>query len=431
MICKQLPGEPGNGNAGRLVNLRLPIRLVCLLAAVVCLFPVNGKYALIVVVPALSPYAAVNSFLALRSFHPLMILGFVTGIFAFFKYRFFCRWICPLGTCLDSASWIGKSLNRKPCQSKSTGQWLAAITVGGAALASPVFLWLDPLSLFTGMFMPIKDHRSIASFASLIIIILLLLLSLVKPHAWCRGLCPLGGLQNLLAIANRSIRKQRQHTSTGKSFLSYRVARRTVIGIAIGIASGFVFRVVTKNSSSRLRPPGAADESTFTLLCTRCGGCIRACPHNIIVRTNKTDSLAGIFTPELEFETDYCRQDCVLCTHVCPSGALSPITREQKPQIQIGLPRVDMTICLLGEDGECSACMRFCPYNAVRYVFSEKTYSLAPVIDPEKCNGCGACQVACPTKPRKAIKIYPFARGDRKLRRVIGRSKAAALPKDF
>jgi MinD superfamily P-loop ATPase len=65
-----------------------------------------------------------------------------------------------------------------------------------------------------------------------------------------------------------------------------------------------------------------------------------------------------------------------------------------------------MNLCLLSEDRECSACARWCPYNAIRYVFSEAEYMLVPVIDKSKCNGCGACEVACPTKPNKAIRIF-------------------------
>lgn len=65
-----------------------------------------------------------------------------------------------------------------------------------------------------------------------------------------------------------------------------------------------------------------------------------------------------------------------------------------------------MDLCLLREDRECSACMRWCPYNAIRYVFSEVEYALVPVIDAERCNGCAVCEKACPTGPYKAIGVF-------------------------
>ena len=66
-----------------------------------------------------------------------------------------------------------------------------------------------------------------------------------------------------------------------------------------------------------------------------------------------------------------------------------------------------MDLCLLGDDRECAMCRNWCPYEAIRYVFSETEYTLIPEIDANRCPGCGACQVACPTKPTKAIIIRP------------------------
>jgi ferredoxin len=120
--------------------------------------------------------------------------------------------------------------------------------------------------------------------------------------------------------------------------------------------------------------------------------------------------IAGILTPILTFDKNYCREDCIRCTLVCPSGALVGVNLDNKPDIQIGMAQVDMNLCLLGEDHECSACMRWCPYNAIRYVFSEAEYMLVPMIDAGKCNGCGACEVACPTSPRKAIRVFSDAK---------------------
>lgn len=67
-----------------------------------------------------------------------------------------------------------------------------------------------------------------------------------------------------------------------------------------------------------------------------------------------------------------------------------------------------MGVCLLGDERECSECRRWCPHEAIRYVFSEREYTLVPQIDVEKCTGCGACEMACPVTPKKAIVVAPL-----------------------
>jgi formate hydrogenlyase subunit 6/NADH:ubiquinone oxidoreductase subunit I len=67
-----------------------------------------------------------------------------------------------------------------------------------------------------------------------------------------------------------------------------------------------------------------------------------------------------------------------------------------------------MRVCLLGEDRECFLCRNHCPYEAITLVWSETDYMLTPKIDLQKCPGCGACEVVCPTSPGKAIVVHPF-----------------------
>ena len=80
---------------------------------------------------------------------------------------------------------------------------------------------------------------------------------------------------------------------------------------------------------------------------------------------------------------------------------------KDKITTRIGLARVDMELCLLAEDRECSACRNNCPFEAITYVWSDIEYMLTPDIDPSRCPGCGACEIACPTKPAKAIVVFP------------------------
>ena len=112
-------------------------------------------------------------------------------------------------------------------------------------------------------------------------------------------------------------------------------------------------------------------------------------------------------TPTLRFDDDYCREDCVRCGEVCPSGALVPLALEEKRQVKLGRPRVDLELCLLADDRECAVCRNRCPYGAIRHVFDEKNYMLSPQVNLDLCNGCGACETFCPVSPIKAIRVEP------------------------
>ena len=170
-----------------------------------------------------------------------------------------------------------------------------------------------------------------------------------------------------------------------------------------------------------LRPPGSIDETRFAGLCIRCGNCIRACPAGIIQPDLGDAGVAGLFAPVVRFQDDYCHEDCHRCTEVCPSGAIAQLSLQQKMNSPIGLAKVDMSICYLADDRECSICKRECDYGAIEFVWSEEEYIPIPTVDPAKCPGCGRCEVFCPgtndwerqtsDQPvplRKAIAVHQF-----------------------
>jgi len=311
---------------------------------------------------------------------------------------------------MDGANRLGQSLQRKNLHGFFLGRWLVALTLGGAVLGYPLFLWLDPLALFSGLFLMTKYPRNLTAWTSAFVFLGAAIASLLWPNLWCHRLCPLGAFQDLLAGLvrwGRSLLPPAPKTPTDAK-VPFPLLRRTVLGMSLGAAGVAVARWTGPPPTRPLRPPGAVDINTFAGLCLRCGNCIRSCPHDIIRQDRGGYGLASLLTPVLNFETDYCREDCARCTEVCPSGAIVRVPLDTKENVKIGLPRVNMDICLLGRERECSACRRWCPYDAIRYVFSETQYTLVPVIDPQKCNGCGACQMACPTTPTKAIQVFPI-----------------------
>jgi Fe-S-cluster-containing hydrogenase component 2 len=331
---------PENSSGRKRSRVRLLVRIISLLAAVATLWVFVSRW-----VPSLSPFVGLSVATATRRLSAVACLGVLVGIAAMVKPRVFCRWICPLGLCLEGAGGLGRRLKRRPGRWPSLGPWIVLLTLGGACLGHPLMLWLDPLALFAG-----------GGF------VLVLAATVVWPGVWCGRVCPLGAFQDLLRAGFTSARSL---VGFGRATdVDAGLSRRVILGVAAGAGSAGILGLVRKNGPRPLRPPNARTETQFSSLCTR-------------------------------------------CTEVCPSGAIGPLHVRDKAKIRIGLPRVDAGLCLLSDDRECSACARWCPYGAIRYVFSETTYSLGVQIDPQKCNGCGACEAACPTKPRKAIVVLP------------------------
>ena len=285
----------------------------------------------------------------------------------------------------------------------------------GRVCGYPVLLWLDPLALFSGVFGIAHNGWSPASWWSALGLAGVLLLSAVWPGFWCLRTCPLGAMQDGLACCGSVLLRavgfpgsaRKPAGTAGPTRRTVLGACTGVVGAAAGVALATWARTGRAAAARPLRPPGALDEARFAGVCVRCGNCSRACPAQIIRLDLGEHGIAGLLTPRLDFREDYCREDCTLCTEVCPSGALTEVTAREKPRVSIGFPRVDMNVCLLGNDRECSACENWCPYNAITYDFSITEYTMIPQIDPHKCPGCGACEAACPTRPKRAIVVEP------------------------
>lgn len=382
------------------------VRVTLLVAAVLLLLPLPKGTPLLIVVPALSPFVTLAALLSTRTFHIATGIGLLVGVIVLIRPRWFCRWVCPTGTCADFTSKLGRRFNRRCPRVPLIGQWILLLTLGGAILGYPSLLWLDPLAMFSGLLgiRHVKTDPAIALNAVGLVVILIL--SMVWPGIWCARLCPLGALQDLLTRLKRLVSKA--VTRSPNNDTSGGLPRRAVLGAVTGLSLAAVVRRVRASSPSPLRPPGAVNETEFTGLCVRCGNCLRACPTHIIRPDRGEHGIAGLLTPTLDFNKDYCHEECIRCTQVCPSGAIVPLTTKQKHQSSIGLPRVNMDICLLGEDRECSLCRNWCPYEAITYKFSEIEYALIPEIDPIRCTGCGACEAVCPTSPAKAIVVFPL-----------------------
>ena len=360
-----------------------------------------------VLLPGLSPLLSLGGSLSIRAFGVLTLFGLPLVLLPFFKGRFFCWRLCPVGFAAETVSRLNKRNTGLIRHVPFIGKGLALVILSSAAVGYPVLLWTDPLSLFNGFFAAWREPLTWLSAATAIGFVLILLLSLIVPNVWCHRLCPLGGLEEWLTrLANR-FRTPRQSNQTSSDLLdSVKAGRRAFLGFAIGGAAGLAYSRLPGSSAQAvtfIRPPGAT-ETAFNALCARCGNCMKACPYGLIVPDLGTSGIDGLFTPVLAFrnrnetQEQFCFQDCTACTQVCPSGAIRFLTKKEKQQTAIGLARVEKRKCIAWEKHEyCVVCQEYCPYQAISEV--EREGVMCPIVDEEKCRGCGACESQCPALP--------------------------------
>jgi formate hydrogenlyase subunit 6/NADH:ubiquinone oxidoreductase subunit I len=112
--------------------------------------------------------------------------------------------------------------------------------------------------------------------------------------------------------------------------------------------------------------------------------------------------------PEMSYERGYCRPECVECSSVCPTGAIKSITTADKSAISIGNAVWIKENCVVNSDKvQCHGCESHCPTGAVTLVEDAGSGNKLkiPVIDKERCIGCGACEYYCPARPLSAIYV--------------------------
>lgn len=140
-----------------------------------------------------------------------------------------------------------------------------------------------------------------------------------------------------------------------------------------------------------LKPFGARSLSNFSNRCVGCQLCVSQCPEKVLRPSTK---LTSLMQPEMNYTDGYCRLACTRCSEVCPTGAILPVTKEDKTNISIGTAIVLKDNCI-----GCGTCARHCPSEAILMVDGK------PAVNEARCIGCGACEYYCPARPVTAIYV--------------------------
>lgn len=164
--------------------------------------PLYGSFASSSVfgIDLLDPLAYLQTLAASHAFVPQAAIAalVVTIVYALVRGRAFCGWVCPLGTVLEAIGWIADhirhALKLQPQPAASPLSRHVKIVGAGVVIALsaivgfPVFEAVSPISA-VHRFVLFGSTVGIVTFALAVVLDVFW-----GKRAWCRSLCPLGGL---------------------------------------------------------------------------------------------------------------------------------------------------------------------------------------------------------------------------------------------
>lgn len=200
-------------------------------------------------------------------------------------------------------------------------------------------------------------------------------------------------------------------TKTGGERDAAAVGRRELLAGAAGAAGLFGLGALARareESAPLVRPPGSRPEAEFLARCLRCDRCRSVCHTDAVGVAHLEDGLLAMRTPVMAFHLGHC-DFCRRCAEVCPTGAIEDFDPKTA---KIGLAVVTES-CIALRTGACTKCHEACPYDAVALDHRRR-----PVVDPQKCNGCGMCELICPSNVFQAYQA-------KRVRGIVVRPSAA------
>jgi len=404
------------------------------------------------------PLLAIANALATRALYRGLLWSLAILIPSFFLGRFFCGWICPLGTLNHFVSGIrsGKKAGRRRIDSNRYKPWqafkyyllvalLVAAFFGGAlvGLADPISLAVRSLAV---SILPAWNLALDAGFRQPyfrqafplgVIFIAILALNLRITRFWCRAVCPLGAL---LGVASRwSVlgleKRAGDCDDCNRCLLDCQGGDDPIPGVPWRKAEchlcmncvaecptgGIRFRFFPQPPTA-LEGPGLERRKVLTSLAAgaialpllRANTGLAAEPHERLIRPPAA-------LDERRFLARCIR--CGECMKVCPGNALHPAFTEAGWEgiwTPVLAPRIGYC------EPSCALCGQVCPTGAIQEFTAEQKAWVAagadakPIrlgtafLDRGRClpwamaTECIVCEERCPTSP-KAVYLRPAA----------------------
>ncbi len=393
---EKVPGIVVKGAQRQWVRVRQVVQLGLLALFLYLVYSTTREFTTIVpanIFSRFDPLMALVSMVGSKGIVANMFPALITIVATLLLGRFWCGWICPLGTVLNLFG--PNKAPRIPDKLRQVKYFLLFAFVAAALLGSLALMWMDPITVFVrplaGTIYPaiLQQTAPIAPGAALsgaraaeaplrpvvhpllaLPLLIVLGLNLVAKRFWCRYLCPLGALV---------------------AFLS---------------KFSWIKRFVDKN------------------ICLEWGHCLPSCPMDTIAEADLSSDpgecimcldCAGVCPPAATkfgrqptlgfgFDYDPSRRQAIasVAAGVVGAGLLNTDFLKSQYPFQLRPPGAReeefLSKCI-----RCGQCIKVCPNNALHLaLFEAGVESIwSPLLIPRIGNcdwECNACGQICPTQ---------------------------------